>query len=107
MALTELVVLALATWRLTSLIHSEEGPYNVFDWLRHRLGVRFNPLSEMYASTEAAKAVLCPWCLSIWVGLAWALAWLIFPALAFWLALPFALSAASIWMHEGLSDTKG
>lgn len=100
MNITEFAILALATWRITSLIHSEDGPNNVFDWARHKLGVRFNELNQIYASNEVAKAVLCPWCLSIWIGVALALLWSVFPGLAIGFSLPFACSAVAILIHE-------
>jgi len=63
------VVLALAVWRLSSLIARESGPFDLFTKLRHFLGVRFDEKSEPIATNSISEGVLCMWCNSIWVGL--------------------------------------
>ena len=56
----------LATWRLTSLIHREDGPAHIFEKLRHLLGVRYNAYSVQYATTNLSEGILCFWCSSVW-----------------------------------------
>ncbi|KPL17779.1 MAG: hypothetical protein AMJ93_14640 [Anaerolineae bacterium SM23_84] len=94
--MVEFVALALATWRLTSLLVWEDGPFEVFARLRHRLGVRYvEGSSQGYGTNWFAKGVVCPACASVWFGIAWAIAYLLYPPT--WLvALPFALSAGAI-----------
>jgi hypothetical protein len=60
--------LILATWRLTSLLHREEGPAHLFEKLRYKMGVRYNAASEPYAVTNIAEGVLCFWCSSVWAA---------------------------------------
>lgn len=50
--------LSLATWRLTSLLVQERGPYAVFENLRRE-----------YQGTELGKLLSCVWCSSIWAAL--------------------------------------
>lgn len=91
----EFLVLALATWRMTSLLVWEDGPFEVFVRLRHRLGVRYDERSERYGSNWFAKGVVCPACASVWFGALWAGAYWLW-ADVWWLALPLALSALAV-----------
>lgn len=53
-----LLRLILATWRVTSLLVQEAGPYRVFVRLRqHAKG------------TEIGTALECVWCTSVWVAI--------------------------------------
>lgn len=102
MSLLELTVLALATWRCTALLSYERGPGDVFVRARGRLGIQPDADGAPAAWPERlpASAVVCVWCLSVYLGAAWALLWLLRPAPAFWLALPLALSAAAILVER-------
>jgi len=97
----DFLILILATWRVTSLLSSEAGPYAVLDKLRHAAGVRYADDGTPQAGNELAKALICPWCLSVWVGLALGAAWLVWPGGVFCIALPLALSAGVI-IVEGI-----
>jgi len=77
------VLAVLATWRVTHLLASEDGPADVIARLRARL-----------ASSAAGKLMDCFGCLSLWVAipfafyvgegpLQWALAWLALSGAAF------------------------
>lgn len=68
MGIVELIVLCLATWRISSLLCDEEGPWNVFSRLRNKVGVKYNEANELYATNEIAKAFMCLWCISIYVS---------------------------------------
>jgi len=100
--LSDLAILALATWRLSSLAAQEDGPYRLFARLRKAAGVRYDEHSIPAGGNEFARMILCPWCSSIWFGAALAGTYLLWPAVV-WLALPFALSAAAILVHEHIS----
>ena len=63
------VVLALAVWRLSSLLAREGGLFDIFTKLRYFVGVRFNEKSEPVATNSISEGVLCIWCNSIWIGL--------------------------------------
>lgn len=64
-----LIVGALATWRLSHLLIKEDGPYDVFGRLRDAVGITYDERSRPVAGSELAKIFLCFWCMSIWVGL--------------------------------------
>lgn len=58
-----ILLLGLATWRLTSLVLFEPGPFRVFAKLRHLVGV--NKPGEI---TGLRELFTCPWCMSVWLG---------------------------------------
>lgn len=97
-----LIVLALAAWRLTSLLVWEDGPFEVFARLRYRLGVRFDDQSVAYGTNWFAKGVVCPACASVWFGTLWAAAYWLWPDV-WWLALPLALSAVAAIVERWVS----
>ena len=86
--------MALATWRVSSLLVFEEGPFMLLVKLRGWLGVYYDEYSEVQGKNAISKALTCVWCTSIWVALGFTV--LYYFGLAFWVALPFALSAAAI-----------
>jgi hypothetical protein len=96
------LILALATWRLSSLITYESGPFEIFDKFRVVIGVKQGEYGS-YGENELAKGVACLWCNSVWIGVMWA----VFFALSdwsIWIALPFALSGGAI-LIEKLKET--
>jgi len=97
----DLLLLTLATWRITSLLYTEDGPYFTFARLRQRLGIYYDEYGKRQATTEIGKAFNCPACLSVWIGGAIALSYIIIPA---WLYLPLALSAGAIIVERYVSN---
>lgn len=99
MIVLDIILLGLATWRVTSLLVWEDGPFEVFARLRYRLGVRYDEHSVAYGTNWFAKGVICPACASVWFGILWGVAYLLWhPAVFF--ALPLALSAMSIALER-------
>ncbi len=90
----ELILIALATWRVSSLLVFEEGPFMLLVKMRGLAGVYYDEYSEPQGKNVIARALLCVFCISFWIGLGFTV--LYFYGLAFWVALPFALSAAAI-----------
>jgi hypothetical protein len=106
MTILEFLVLTLATWRISSILVEEDGPFEVFDKLRHKLGVRYDEHSYPYGENELAKTLTCIWCVSPWVGLCWMLFWLAWPQVAFYVALPLALTAGLVIHGRGVRYRK-
>lgn len=65
----DLLIGILATWRLTSLLHSEEGPFEIFARFRDWAGVRYDEESNPVSEKQIGKMLCCFWCTSIWSGL--------------------------------------
>lgn len=106
MSWVELTVLALGTYRITSLLVAERGPFDWFGKLRAKVGIRYDSHSMPYSvyrngwRTEVGEIFLCGWCMSMWVGIVATLLFLEWPRLVFWAMVPFALSALSIFLQE-------
>lgn len=92
--LTELIIYILATWRITSLVSAEEGPFNVFGKFRQSL-----PIDGFIEGL-----VSCVWCLSIWIAIGWVIFIACFPTIAIWVALPFAFSTGAIALDSVIYD---
>lgn len=90
------LILALATWRISSLLVNEDGPWSMFTRLRAAVGVRYDEDLQRQADNVVAGAFTCIWCMSVWAGLGWSMVLLMWPQVTVWLALPLALSAAAI-----------
>jgi hypothetical protein len=58
----DLIVAALALWRITHLLHNEEGPFGAMTRLRRAAGNGF-----------AGRALDCFYCLSLWLSIPLAL----------------------------------
>ena len=95
----DLLILVGATWRLTSLLVWEEGPFEVFARLRHLLGVRYDDQSQPYGANWLAKGVICPACTSVWFGTLWVILYYLWGD-SVWIAMPFALSAGAIVLER-------
>lgn len=100
MSLVDFVVLALATWRVSSIVSQEDGPWGVYGRLRYVLGVRQGQNLEDYPANVLGEQVMCMWCIPGLVALGWTLAYWIAGEAAVLAALPFALWAVAVWIHS-------
>lgn len=92
----DLLVLAVATWRLTSFLVNEAGPFNLGYKIRQLVGIRYDEQSVPYGTNTVAEMLLCVWCTSFWIGVILGGVHLLAPTVAFYIALPFALSGMAI-----------
>lgn len=95
MSLHVFFYLALAAWRLASLVANEDGPWFIFKRFRLRAEQWCNKY-RFCRELGLYELVSCEWCNSIWIGV-------IITALYLWLgntilyiALPLALSTVAI-----------
>lgn len=97
--MSALLVACLITWRLTSLIVSEAGPFDLFARIRDQLGVYYDEASQCQGRWSLARGLCCVWCTSVWVGWAVAYGFRLDP----WPLTGLALSAGTImidrWMN--------
>jgi hypothetical protein len=98
--MVNLIVVALAVWRISSLLVREDGPGDILAKFRFAIGIKYNKFSQQYAENKFAELFLCVWCLSVWVGIVVAILWFFFPVATFYLSLPFALSTIAIIVDE-------
>jgi hypothetical protein len=99
LSLVEFAIYALATWRISSLLVDEPGPFRMFIKLRNMVGITHDMDDNvaMVPDTFFAGILSCVWCCSIWVGIFWTVMY--FVPYSLFLALPFALSAVAIKLH--------
>ena len=98
----DILLFGLATWRISSLLAAEAGPFDIFERARRLVGVSYDEHGALCCKNVLAQGITCLWCNSVWVGTGWALlAWL-WP-MAHWLALPLALSAITIVIQEAVT----
>jgi hypothetical protein len=64
-----LLFLVLATWRATSLLVNEDGPFEAFAKFRYWAGVRYDSVRGVwYGENTFAEGLTCVWCVSLWTG---------------------------------------
>lgn len=99
-----ILVLAAATWRISSFLVNEDGPFFVFERLRERFGIHYQYINgkeiKVVPLNFMAQLLDCVWCASMYIGTGWTILFVTFPNLALWFALPFALSAFSVVVEE-------
>jgi hypothetical protein len=96
--LTPLIILGLATWRISSLLVHEAGPGDIFLRLREAIGITHDDQKHKVIIPDGFWGDLfsCVWCCSLWVAAGWAGFYLLSPQAALILAFVFALSALAI-----------
>lgn len=97
-----IVILVLATWRLTSFLHAERGPFDIFVRIRTRFGIVHDDehFPVGYPDTFIGNLMACYWCLSVWVAIGVWIAYLLFPIGTLILCTPFAISGGAIMLSE-------
>lgn len=99
MTFAHLLIFILATWRVSSLLVREAGPFHIFEKLRELTGITHDEdgnILEIPDDRFWVELLSCIWCCSIWVAIGWTVLWLIIPENSVWIALPFALSAGGL-----------
>ena len=83
MTLLHFIILAFATWRLSSLLVNEDGPNRLLNSFREQV-------------SDWTGLLDCVFCTSVHVGIILGVAYWFYPVITFWIMLPFALSGAAI-----------
>jgi len=98
----EFLVFGLATWRASSLLVNEDGPWKVFFRLRKLAGIQHDEDGKplMIPDRFLAGILSCVWCCSMWTATGWLLFWMGFPDAAKTIATALAFSAVAIGMER-------
>lgn len=98
----DLFVFGLATWRVSSLLVNERGPFDVFLRFRRMAGITHDPEGrvEIIPDGFLPGVLSCVWCASIWVGFLWIMFYTLLQGVAYFLGYAFALSALAIVMDR-------
>jgi hypothetical protein len=97
------LTLPLAISRISNMLSDvhQEGLFNSLDWIRHKVGVRFDENSEVVVKPGSiAAGVMCSWCSSIWLGILGTILLICNSEVTFFVSLPFALSTMAIFIEE-------
>lgn len=105
MPIETFLVLALTTYRLTLLINKEAGPFDMMGRFRSWVGIKFDTYSNPYATNQFAEMILCPLCLSVWIGVGVTILWVVarlsgVEIILFYALLPFALSGLAVFIFK-------
>jgi len=115
---TDALVLVLATWRLSSLLADEDGPFKFLERIRTWMGVRITvdehgneervvpdaPRGFFHAIRKTiADGMLCRWCSSVWLGILLTAIYFIWSGIV-WLAFPLALSTLAIMVDAAITN---
>jgi hypothetical protein len=103
--LEHFLIAALAVYRLSLLISKEAGPFDMFGRFRTWAGVEFDQYSNPYATNQFAEGLLCPFCVSVWLGFCGTIylfaAWLLkVEEIAMYPLIPFALSGIAVYLFR-------
>lgn len=100
----DLLIYALATWRVSYMLVHERGPGDVFMHIREFCGITHDETGEKIIIPDGffPGVFSCLWCCSVWIGLFFSLWALVGSVWAIWLAVPFALSAGAIGWEKML-----
>lgn len=106
MTFLEFVLLSLAAWRLASMLVREKGPFNMFVWIRERVGIGHDKdgIPYMIPDNVLAGILSCVWCCSMWTGFFWFVAYLVAPLLVIKIATVFAISTGAILVDRFLGN---
>lgn len=87
-----ILMMALATWRISSMLadEDEKGPADLLVKIR-KLALRIN--------ANLHEGLTCYACNSVWIGTAFAVLYFWLGDKAIYLALPFALSTAAVFVE--------
>jgi hypothetical protein len=100
------LVCGLATWRLASLLHTEDA----FEWLRTWIGIRNdeNGYPVQYPDGFWGDVFNCFWCLSLFAGALLSIVTVLAARLdAVWILLVWLGSSAfAIWLEKQIMRTQ-
>lgn len=95
MSINTFLFLALAAWRLASLVANEDGPWQVFKRIRQRAELWCKKY-KFCSDLGLYELFSCEWCNSIWIGAGLTLLYLWIGDSILYIALPLALSTVTI-----------
>lgn len=87
--------LALAAWRLASLVANEDGPWQMFKRLRERAELWCKKY-KFCSDFGLYELFSCEWCNSLWIGAGLTLLYLWLGNAVLYFALPLAFSTVVI-----------
>lgn len=91
----EFLIAGLGVWRLATLVTQDDGPEAVLAkarrWLTGNQEIQAGSLGQL---------ITCPYCLSVWLGLAAVLSWYAAPGLTIAALSPLAVAAMTSLLQQ-------
>jgi hypothetical protein len=100
----ELILMAVATWRVSSMLVDEAGPADVFIKLRAKIGVSYDAFSQRVGTNLFSSLFLCVWCMSVWVGTGFYLLFRLHRGLYEIITYPLVISGLAIYLHKRIAN---
>lgn len=97
MSLLDLVLIILATWRLSSLLAYETGPLALLERFRFTVGATPPVCYDQTSSDRVTNVFCCLKCLSVWIAPVILLAWHYAPVVVWALAASAGAIFAQKW----------
>jgi hypothetical protein len=99
------ILLALATWRLSSLFCQEDGPLGIFRKIRDKVGIVHdcNGDIEIVPNKFLCELLSCVWCFGVWVSGAMLVLYIFLPTFAIYFSLWLSFSTITIMVNEWLN----
>jgi len=99
-SITDLIILILATYKISHLFALEDGPFEILSKFRDWAGVSYSEHSVMQGTNEFSKGLICLNCNSMWFGIVIVIFYVLCP-IAIWLLLPIAISGMITVINNG------
>lgn len=106
MPVVELIILIMASWRLSHFLVEEEGPWQIMLKIRTLMGVTYDQYSQKQGTNAISDMLSCVWCTSYWVSWMWFLVYWSVRPVGLFIAVPFALSAGAILVEEVVNGSR-
>lgn len=102
MEISHLIIYGLATWRISSIIVREDGPFHMFLRVRKMAGIIHDIDGNPIQSPDGffSELLFCVWCSSVWVGLFLTVFWFFTPEWSLIFSVPFAFSGMAILIDK-------
>ena len=100
----ELIIMAVSTWRVSSMLVDEAGPGDVFVKFRAKIGVSYDAFSNRVGTNLFSSLFLCVWCMSVWVGTAIFILYRANKRVYEILTYPLAISGLAIYLHKKIAS---
>lgn len=100
----EILIIGMATWRLSSILVNEDGPKYWMKDFRQWAGISYDSFGRMEAVKETLLAGIlsCLWCCSVWVGGGFAIAYYFSPLITLKIATALSFSTVAIVIESML-----
>jgi hypothetical protein len=104
-----ILVLGLATWRVSTIIAYEDDPFGILTKIREATNLEWFDEHDRFLSVRTGDSiwrerigdlVSCLHCISVWIGIAYTVIAFLSAEVALAFSLPFALSAVAVIIKE-------